>query len=104
MRVLTAIDDVKRVLREARTVAVLGAHRDPDKPAHYVPDYLASVGYEVLPVNPAFAHTELWGTPVKATLAELDRPIDVVDVFRRPEHLPAHVADILAMRPRPKVV
>ena len=104
MQELTAQEDVRRVLVEARTVAVLGAHVAPAKPAHYVPDYLYGQGYRSLPVNPVFAGETLWGERVRGTLAELRQPVDVVDVFRRGELIPAHVADVLAMEPGPKLV
>jgi predicted CoA-binding protein len=104
MREIVDVASVRRVLEDARTIAVLGAHVDPDKPAHYVPDYLAEQGYRIFPVNPAFAGQELWGRPVVATLAELDTPIDLVDVFRRPDVIPGHLDDILAMQPLPKLV
>ncbi|HVY45712.1 MAG TPA: CoA-binding protein [Minicystis sp.] len=96
--------DVKAALAAARTVAVLGVHDDASRPAHYVPDYLAAHGYRLVPVNPAFAGQTLWGEPVRASLAEVGEPVDIVDVFRRPELLPGHVAEILAMSPRPKLV
>jgi uncharacterized protein len=104
MRDIVAVEEVKRVLRDAKIVAVLGAHVEPDRAAHYVPDYLASVGYRILPVNPGLVGRRLWGEPVRATLAELREAVDIVDVFRRPELLPAHLEDILAMQPRPKTV
>lgn len=96
-----------RVLAEARVVAVLGAHGAPERPACYVPAYLAAQGYRVLPVNPALAGAMLFGQPVRATLAELSaagETVDLVDVFRRSELLAGHEADLLAMRPLPKVV
>lgn len=104
MREIVDEASVRRVLEDARTIAVLGAHVDPDKPAHYVPAYLAEQGYTILPVNPTFVGQRLWGQPVVATLAELDAPVDIVDVFRRPDQVPDHLDDILAMRPRPGVV
>lgn len=104
MREIVDEASVRRVLEEARTIAVLGVHVDPDKPAHYVPEYLAGQGYQIFPVNPAFAGKTLWGRPVVATLAELDTPVDIVDVFRRPDKIPEHLDDILAMQPRPRVV
>src|SRR5262245_29763893 len=96
-------DDLRAVLASARRIAVLGAHPDPARPAHYVPAYLHDRGYQVLPVNPAYAGSSLWGEPVRATLAELDAPLDVVDVFRRPELLAAHLDDLRAA-PRPRLV
>lgn len=96
--------EVRAVLEGARVVAVLGAHSDASRPAHYVPDYMHAVGAKILPVNAALAGTTLWGEPVRATLAELAVAIDVVDVFRRAAALPAHLDDILAMNPRPRLV
>jgi predicted CoA-binding protein len=104
MREIVDEASVRRVLEEARTIAVLGVHVDPDKPAHYVPEYLAGQGYQILPVNPAYVGQQLWGRAVVATLAELDTPVDIVDVFRRPDKIPEHLDDILAMQPRPKLV
>lgn len=101
---LPSREELERILVSAHTVAVLGAHPDPDKPAHYVPAYLQAQGYEVLPVNPTYPGVALWGHEPAATLAELQAPVDVVEVFRRSEHLPDHVADILAMEPLPAVV
>ncbi|MDB4960749.1 MAG: Succinyl-CoA synthetase, alpha subunit-related enzyme [Myxococcales bacterium] len=86
------------------TVAVLGIHHEPEKAAFYVPEYLHDEGYKIIGVNPQFVGETLFGEPVRATLAEIGVPIDIVDVFRRPDAIPAHVEDILAMKPRPKVV
>ena len=89
-------------LANARTIAVLGAHHEPARPAFYVPDYLARQGYRVLAVNPALAGTTLWGGPVVGSLVALPSAssIDLVDVFRRADALPAHVDEILgAVRP-----
>lgn len=98
------LEDVRRILVTARVIAVLGAHPSQERPASYVPAYLASQGYRVLPVNPAFAGQTLWGERVRATLAELREPVDVVDVFRRAELLASHEADLFAMAPPPAVV
>lgn len=92
------------VLRSARVVAVLGASSNPAKPASYVPRYLAEHGYRVLPVNPRHEGEELFGARCAARLQDLQAPVDVVDVFRPSEKLPEHLDDILAMRPKPKVV
>jgi predicted CoA-binding protein len=91
-------------LRSARVVAVLGAHHEPQRPAFYVPEYLHEQGYRILPVNPQLAGRSLWGEPVRATLAELGATVDIVDVFRRPDLLPGHLAEILEMSPRPRLV
>lgn len=104
MAELTTLPEIADALRAARTIAVLGAHHEPSRPAFYVPDYLHAQGYRVLAVNPALAGKILWGQPVRATLAELAEPIDLVDVFRRPDLLPGHLDDLRAMSPRPRLV
>jgi uncharacterized protein len=83
---------------------VLGAHDEPSRPAFYVPDYLYQQGYRILPVNPALSGRTLWGEVVRATLAEIAEPVDIVDVFRRPELLSGHTSDILSMKPLPRLV
>lgn len=104
MAELTTDPEIAAVLRAARTIAVLGAHEAPSKPAFYVPDYLHEQGYRILPVNPVLVGKTLWGEPVRSSLAELGESVDIVDVFRRPELLPGHLADLLAMRPLPRLV
>ena len=95
---------LREILTGSPTVAVLGIHREPEKAAFYVPEYLHDEGYRVIGVNPELVDETLFGEKVRATLEEIREPIDLVDVFRRPELIPQHVEDILAMTPRPKVV
>jgi uncharacterized protein len=94
----------RRVLESVRTIAVLGAHPEASRPAHYVPDYLASVGYRVLPVNPRHAGHELFGEVTVARLGDLSEPVELVDVFRRSSAVADHIDEVLAMDPLPKVV
>lgn len=96
--------EVRDLLASCRHIAVLGAHSTRERPAFYVPDYMHAQGYEIYPVNPGGVGQTWWGRPVVATLAELKTPIDVVDVFRRADQLPAHLDDLLDMDPLPKVV
>jgi predicted CoA-binding protein len=87
-------------LRQARTIAVLGAHPDPARAAHFVPEYLRRVGYRVLPVNPLFAGQELFGERVVAGLEEIGVAVDILDVFRRSSVLMEHLEAILELRPK----
>jgi uncharacterized protein len=80
------------ILRNARTIALVGASPKPDRPSHRVMRYLLDQGYDVLPVRPAGCD-EVLGVPCVQTLAEIDRPIDLVDVFRRAEDTPAHAQE-----------
>jgi predicted CoA-binding protein len=104
MAELTTDAQISQLLRDTRTIAVLGAHVEPSRAAFYVPDYLHAQGYRVLPVNPQLAGRTLFGETVRASLAEVGEPVDIVDVFRRPDLLPGHLADILSMTPRPRLV
>ncbi len=96
--------DAERVLRAAKTIAILGAHQSTARPAHYVPAYLAEQGYTVIPVNPRMVGKTLFGRPALASLTAIDVAVDIVDVFRRGDFLAAHLDEILSMSPRPKVV
>ena len=103
---MTTINDarLREILAGSPTVAVLGIHREPEKAAFYVPEYLHDEGYRVIGVNPEFVNETLFGEKVRSTLKEIAEPIDIVDVFRRPEMIPQHVEDILAMTPKPRFV
>lgn len=70
------------ILARSRSVAVVGASRDPGKPAHGVPAQLLRFGFRIIPVNPNAAGTTLFGEPVRASLLDVEEPVDLVDVFR----------------------
>ena len=94
--------DIRALLERTRRIAVLGI-KTPESgaPAYYVPEYAQQAGYEVVPVPVYYPEvTEILGEPVHRTLAAVPGPIDMVNVFRRPKDIPAHVDDILAARPR----
>jgi predicted CoA-binding protein len=80
------------ILREARTIAMVGASPNPAKASHGVMRYLLAQGYRVIPVRPLDCD-EILGVPCVATLSDIDEPIDLVDVFRRPEHTPQHAQE-----------
>ena len=82
--------DLKRLLSAASTIAVVGASSNPERPSNGIMRKLKSVGYRVIPVNPN--ETEVLGERAYASLLDIAEPIDIVDVFRRPEYTPA-IAD-----------
>ena len=84
--------DPLQLLREAKTIAMVGASPNPDKPSHGVMSYLLRAGYVVIPVRVDGCES-VHGVPCVTSLHEIDRPIDIVDVFRRPEHCPAHARE-----------
>lgn len=93
-------EELAAIVRRARTIAVLGLSPDPSRTSHQVARYLQQAGYRILPVNPAGgrilgeeAHPDLQAARDAAG------PLDIVNVFRRSEALPGHLADLLAVRP-----
>lgn len=80
------------ILGEATTIAMVGASPNPDRPSHGVMRYLLAQGYSVIPVRPAGCD-EVLGVPCVRSLSEIDEAIDLVDVFRRPEHTPPHARE-----------
>jgi uncharacterized protein len=79
-------DELRALLTSARTIAVVGASSSPERPSHGIMKKLIAAGYEVIPVNPN--EREVLGQRAYAALGDVKRPIDIVDVFRRPEHTP----------------
>ncbi|NTU83180.1 MAG: CoA-binding protein [Chloroflexales bacterium] len=93
---------IQDLLRRTRRVAVLGMRPESkaNKPAHYVPAALIEMGLEIIPVPVVDRDVAtILGRPVYHSLAAVPGPIDLVNVFRRPEDLPAHLDDMLAARP-----
>jgi predicted CoA-binding protein len=94
---------ILEVIRESKTIAVLGIKPEShgDQAAHYVPAHMAAAGYEIIPVPVYYPDvTEILGAKVFRKLAEIGRPIDMVNVFRRPNDIPPHVDDIIAAKPK----
>jgi predicted CoA-binding protein len=81
-----------QILAEARTIALVGASPRPGRPSHNVMRYLLAQGYRVIPVRPLDCDDVL-GVPCVASLADIEEPVDLVDVFRRPEFAPQHARE-----------
>jgi predicted CoA-binding protein len=94
---------IAELLRDTKSIAVLGIKPESHahQPAHYVPAHMHSNGFDVIPVPVYFPEaTEILGKPVFRTLAAIGRPIDMVNVFRRPDDINQHIDDILAAKPK----
>lgn len=93
--------ELQQILRDTRTVAVVGASDNPARPSYEVYQYLARFShFELYPVNPNIIDID--GTQVYPTLADLPVVPDMVDVFRRYDDLPGVLTDTLALSPHPK--
>jgi predicted CoA-binding protein len=96
-------EGIDALLRDTKTIAVLGIKPESHagQAGHYVPAHMAQAGYEIIPVPVYYPEvTEILGVPVVRTLAAIGRPIDMVNVFRKPSDIPAHIDDILAAKPK----
>ncbi|TCO71251.1 CoA-binding protein [Rhodovulum euryhalinum] len=92
---------LKDTLIRARVIAVVGVSPDPVRPSHYVARYLSLRGKRVIPVNPGHAGKRLFGEEVFADLSAIPAsiPVDMVDIFRRSDHVPPVVDAALAHLP-----
>lgn len=91
--------DLRKILKQARTIAVVGLSPKPERPSNSVSRYLQRAGYKIVPVNPGF--DEVLGERCYPTLtaAAADHTIDIVDVFRRSEEAGAVVDEAIPLRP-----
>lgn len=87
--------DIKEMLTKYKNIAVVGLSPDPSKPSHGVAAYLKRVGYRIIPVNPS-CQQDILGEHCYPTLADIPDQVDIVDVFRRSEHLPEIVDQSIA--------
>ena len=101
-RIIDSDDDIGALLAQTKRIAVVGIKTsDTMQPAYYVPEYAQRAGYEVVPVPVYYPDvTEILGQKVYRTLAAIPGEIDMVNMFRRPKDLAAHLDDILAKKPR----
>ena len=94
---------IKALLAQTKTIAVLGikTEKQANQPAFYVPRYLASAGFDVIPVPVYYPDvTQILGRQVYRKLMDIPEPVDLVDIFRRSEDVPGHLEDILAKKPK----
>jgi predicted CoA-binding protein len=90
------MDDIDEILKNSRTVAIVGVSPKEDRPSYRVASYLKSEGYDMIPVNPACS--EVLGETSYPDLLSLPRPVDVVDIFRRSEDVPPIVEQAIKIK------
>jgi predicted CoA-binding protein len=93
---LNTSDDIGRLLGRVKTIAVVGLSDDPMRPSHGVSFYMQQQGYRIIPVNPTIS--EVLGEQSYPDLASVPEQIDLVNVFRRPEHVPAIVNEAIRLK------
>jgi predicted CoA-binding protein len=97
-------DYISGILNSVKTIAMVGASANDVRPSFFVLKYLIAKGFTVYPVNPGQAGKEILGQRVYARLSDIPHPIDMVDIFRAPDAVPAIVDEALALDPLPKVI
>lgn len=91
----------QELLRQCRSVAVVGAKDKPEQPVDRVGRYLLERGMRVCPVHPV--RQDVWGLPTVPHLADLTKPVDIVDLFRAPQYCVGHAREVLALPWRPRI-
>jgi predicted CoA-binding protein len=91
-------DEIRQILQNARTIAVVGLSDRPERDSYQVSSYLQQHGYRIIPVNPAVS--EVLGEKAYPRLEDVPVPVDVVDIFRRPEAVPDIVESAIAVGAR----
>ncbi len=91
---------LRRILTSTRCIAVVGVSPNPVRPSHYVARYLGLRGFRVIPVNPGHAGETLFGETIRASLADCPPEVDMVDIFRRSDHVPPLVAEAIEHLPK----
>jgi predicted CoA-binding protein len=95
---------IRDILKDTKRIAMVGASPNPGRPSNGVLRFLLDKGYDVIPINPGHAGKQIHGQTVVASLAEIEGPVDMVDVFRASDQLSPTIDEILAMPNAPKVI
>ena len=91
-------DKIRQILRESKTIAVVGLSTNPEKASHRVAGYLQRQGYRIIPIRPG--QTEVLGEKTYASLDDLKPPVDIINVFRRPDEVLPHAQQALRLKPK----
>jgi len=95
---------IRGILNTVKTIAMVGASPVNVRPSYFAFKYLSERGYDMIPVNPGHVGKSLLGKPFVASLREIDRPVDMVDIFRNSDHIVPVVDEALRLSPLPKVI
>ncbi len=99
--IVDSADGIRRVIDGTRRIAVLGIKEGDHRPAFFVPEYAQRAGFEIVPVPIFYPDaTEMLGERVYRTISAIPGDIDMVNVFRKPQDIPAHLDDIIGKKPK----
>src|ERR1700745_998399 len=97
-------DYIRSILTSVTSIAMVGASPIDVRPTYFAFKYLVQRGYDMIPVNPGHVGKSLLGKPFVASLAEIGRPVDMIDIFRNSSHIMPVVDEALKLVPLPKVI
>jgi predicted CoA-binding protein len=97
-------DYIRAILNSVKVIAMVGASPVDVRPSYFAFKYLVQRGYDMIPVNPGHVGKTLLGRPFVASLSEIGRPIDMIDIFRNSSHIMPVVDEALMLSPLPKVI
>ena len=97
-KIITQDDKIRNILKNARTIAVLGLSHKPERDSNMVARYLKEQGYRIIPVRPA--QKEILGEKVYASLDDIKETVDIVDVFRNPAQIVPHAHEAIRLKPK----
>jgi len=97
-------DYIRSILSSVKTIAMVGASANEVRPSYFAFKYLVQRGYDMIPVNPGQVGHSLMGRPFVASLAEIGRPVDMVEIFRNSSRIMPVVDEALKLAPLPKVI
>ncbi len=97
-KIITKDDKIRDILKNARTIAILGLSPKPERDSNMVARYLKEQGYRIIPVRPA--QKEILGEKVYASLDDIKETVDIVDVFRNPAKIVPHAHEAIRLKPK----
>lgn len=97
-RIITEDNDVKTILQNSKTVAIVGLSPKKDRDSYRVAEYLKNHGYTIIPIRPA--QQEILGQKAYSSLDDVQLPVDIVDVFRKSEEIMPHAQEALRLKPK----
>ena len=95
---------IRTILRSVRSIAIVGASPNTVRPSYFLFKYMLERGYDVIPVNPGQAGKQMLGRTFVASLSEIGRPVDMIDIFRASAHVMPVVDQALSLIPPPRVI
>lgn len=99
--ILASDAEIREMLKDTKTIAIVGIKMEPFQPAYYVPQYMQNAGFRIVPVPVYYPDaTEILGEKVYRKLVDVPHDVDLVNLFRRPADVAKHAEDILAKKPK----